>query len=275
MTLLGDVIGYGLAAARPAAGTEGRLYYSTDTDVLERDNGSTWDLIDIGAGAGVSSLEADGAGALTGAVTLSEGAGVTLTTVGNDIEIASGGGTTIGRSQLVYKYTVAGSDKASIDTGADTPDVGDNDWTGGDLLEVFMALRADDAGATAAVTIILNNDTSGSYDLQAVYGTNVTAAATASAANANWGFQTHGSGGTAAYPGFAHLVIPNYAGTTFNKIGSLTTGDVDATVGSDQSAAWIAGFRSTAAVTRLKVAAVGAAKLKIGSQLLIYKRLSA
>lgn len=45
MAVLGDIIGYGLAAARPSAGTEGRLYYSTDSDALERDNGSTWDAL--------------------------------------------------------------------------------------------------------------------------------------------------------------------------------------------------------------------------------------
>ncbi len=33
----------GLASARPAAGTAGRFYFSTDTLVLERDNGATWD----------------------------------------------------------------------------------------------------------------------------------------------------------------------------------------------------------------------------------------
>lgn len=41
------VIMYGVAASRPAAGTEGRLYYSTDTDILERDNGATWDAITL------------------------------------------------------------------------------------------------------------------------------------------------------------------------------------------------------------------------------------
>jgi hypothetical protein len=41
-----DLIGRGLAAARPAAGVPGRLYYSTDTAILERDNGSTWDSIE-------------------------------------------------------------------------------------------------------------------------------------------------------------------------------------------------------------------------------------
>jgi hypothetical protein len=35
----------GLASARPTAGVAGRLYYSTNTKVLERDNGTTWDEI--------------------------------------------------------------------------------------------------------------------------------------------------------------------------------------------------------------------------------------
>lgn len=43
MSNLTDLIGYGVAASRPTAGTPGRLYYATDTDTMSRDNGSTWD----------------------------------------------------------------------------------------------------------------------------------------------------------------------------------------------------------------------------------------
>ncbi len=39
------LLSQGLASARPAAGVAGRLYYSTDTKVLERDNGTAWDEI--------------------------------------------------------------------------------------------------------------------------------------------------------------------------------------------------------------------------------------
>jgi hypothetical protein len=46
---LKDVIGYGTHAARPAAGSEGALYYETDTDTLFRDNGSTWDALALGS----------------------------------------------------------------------------------------------------------------------------------------------------------------------------------------------------------------------------------
>lgn len=45
MTALATVIGRGVAASRPAAGSVpvGTLYYSTDTGAFERNNGSSWD----------------------------------------------------------------------------------------------------------------------------------------------------------------------------------------------------------------------------------------
>lgn len=43
MGLLTDAHGRGVFASRPAAGHAGREYYSTDTSVTYRDNGSSWD----------------------------------------------------------------------------------------------------------------------------------------------------------------------------------------------------------------------------------------
>jgi microcystin-dependent protein len=43
VALLSTVIGRGLAAARPASGATGALYYSTDSGVLERWSGSAWE----------------------------------------------------------------------------------------------------------------------------------------------------------------------------------------------------------------------------------------
>jgi hypothetical protein len=51
MANFGDLIDRGLAADRPSAGTPGRLYYSTDTGALERDNGSSWDTMVPSGGA--------------------------------------------------------------------------------------------------------------------------------------------------------------------------------------------------------------------------------
>jgi hypothetical protein len=41
------VILQGLAASRPAAGTSGRYYHSTDTNAYEYDNGASWDAISL------------------------------------------------------------------------------------------------------------------------------------------------------------------------------------------------------------------------------------
>lgn len=235
MTLLADVIGYGAAASRPAAGMEGRLYYSTDTDILERDNGSTWDELEIGGGA-------------------------------------SGG---IGATQLVYRYTVTGSDKASIDTGADSPDAGDNDWTGGDMLEVYMLLRTDDAAAIALVDVTLNNDSSAIYDHERVQGVSNVVSSAAVLADTRWQLTCHGSGGSATYASAVTIWMPRYAGTTFWKSATIQQGPTDATAANNDTKAGCLGYRSTSAVTRLKVDGQGSANLKVGSQLLIYKRLNA
>lgn len=50
---LGDLIKRDTRANQPAAGIAGRVYYVTDENVTERDNGSTWqDISDAGTGAG-------------------------------------------------------------------------------------------------------------------------------------------------------------------------------------------------------------------------------
>lgn len=49
-----QVHGYGLAAARPAAGRAGREYWATDTTTLYRDNGTTWDTVFTSSGGGGS-----------------------------------------------------------------------------------------------------------------------------------------------------------------------------------------------------------------------------
>lgn len=46
MTTLPLMIGRGLAASRPAFGIAGRLYYSTDTGILERDSGAAWESVE-------------------------------------------------------------------------------------------------------------------------------------------------------------------------------------------------------------------------------------
>lgn len=53
-----DLIMRDTRANQPAAGVPGRLYYVTDENVTERDNGATWDdITDAGAGGGASTAD--------------------------------------------------------------------------------------------------------------------------------------------------------------------------------------------------------------------------
>ena len=181
-----------------------------------------------------------------------------------------------GASALVYRYTVTGSDKASIDTGVDTADAGSNDWTNGDLLEIWLIARTDDAAASGTINVTLNNDTGSNYDRTVVSGAGTsTPTSGQNTATASWGLSTHGSGGSASYPGITRISIPDFAGTTFFKMAEAILAKVDATAGNNSAALNGLGYRSTSAITRVAVAASAGQKLKVGSQLLIYKRLNA
>lgn len=186
----------------------------------------------------------------------------------------TGAGASIGSSSLIYRYTVAGSDKASIDTGVDTPDAGSNDWTNGDVLEVWVSSRTDDTAALATIVVTLNNDGSAVYDRQIVQGVNTVAAAGVAVGQTSWSLDAHGAGGTAGYPATVKLTIPDFAGTTLFKVAEVAAATPDATAGNNVIRLHSAGYRSTSAITRLKIAASAGQKLKIGSQLLIYKRLA-
>ncbi len=113
------------------------------------------------------------------------------------------------------------------------------------------------------------------YDRQTIQASNGTSlsAAGALAQTKILGF-AHGSGGSANYAGSIRFSIPDYAGTTFYKTFAMWSEILDATSGNNYSDVTSFGYQSTSAITRLKVAAQSTAKLKVGSQLLIYKRLA-
>ena len=185
---------------------------------------------------------------------------------------------TLGLTQLIYRYTVTGSAKASIDTGVDTPNAGSNDWTNGDVLEVWILGRTDEAVFASNVLVTLNNDTTGAYDRAIVgasgSGSPAQAAVTGQTAWTVGGLP--GSSATANSPGVVRFTMPGYAGTSFWKVFETTFGNAqDATSGHYQCDVEVLTYRSTAAVSRLKVTPATAGKnLVIGSELLIYKRLA-
>lgn len=178
-----------------------------------------------------------------------------------------------GLPSLVYRYTVTGSAKGSIDTGVDAADAGSNDWTHGDLLEIFIVAQTNDTGAGGIVDLILNNDGGANYDRQVIVGLNASAIASAATAETAMRLTLHGGGGSSGYPGVEHLVIPGYANTSFWKVAQAGEGRPDATAANMTSGSLIFGWRSTAAITRIKIFPETAGKLlSVGSQLLIYKR---
>ncbi len=185
----------------------------------------------------------------------------------------------IGTPLLIYRYTVTGSDKASIDTGADAADAGSNDWTNCDLLEIIVYARTDEATAASNVAFTFNNDTGSVYDYTWSRVTGTSSAFANAAASAN--FVTQFPGTTVAntsVPGVAELKVPNPTGTVLNKGFSGTWGFGNPGDTTNMVVATIAGVyrpSTPAALTRLKITPLtGAKKLKIGSQLLIYKRLA-
>ena len=186
----------------------------------------------------------------------------------------SGGGGGIGSTILIYRYTVTGADKTSIDTGVDTADAGSNDWTAANLLEVWLYSRTDEAAVVSQVNLTFNNDTGAN---QYVYArVRETAAAVTGAdfnANTNIGLFCAGASATANVFSATRMSVPNYTGTTGHKGFEVEEGQGSTTSGQNDLTLFTGTYRSASALTRLAVAPnTGGSKLKVGTQLLIYKR---
>ncbi len=177
---------------------------------------------------------------------------------------------------LVYRYTVTGSDKASIDTGVDTADAGSNDWTNGDLLEIWFYCRTDQAVQIGDALLTFNNDSgSTQYIYEQIRSHGTTAPATVETAGAaNIDLFVAGDSRLASVFTTNRLTIQNYAGTVGFKSFEGTGGAGQNTTNNNEVDVYGGTYRSTSAITRLKMANVSTQKFKVGSQLLIYKRLA-
>jgi hypothetical protein len=168
----------------------------------------------------------------------------------------------------LYDYTVTGADKASIDTLVDGTTVAN--FAGYDLLEVWIVGRLDDAAAAANFVWTVNNDSSALYDFHIHYAVNATTVGAASLAQTAWAPVIHGSGGTANYPSVLRASFPAPNDTTFFKVGEVSNGLSDGTAANNWTLRYTLGYRSTAAISRMKIAGTGAVKFKVGTRLLIY-----
>ncbi len=126
----------------------------------------------------------------------------------------------------------------------------------------------------------VNGDGGSNYDMQAVLATDVTASAGVRNTGTYWmGPEAYGpgdmpgvgaTGGTVA--GILEVIIPNYAGTTFQKVGFWRSGYSDAaTAATDAEVVTsIVAWRSTAAITTLFVDSVAGYHLAAGTTGYLY-----
>lgn len=88
MSTLATVFGYGLLSARAAASVAGRFYYATDTTLMYRDNGSTWDTLSVGTGSMATDSLWDAAGDLAQGTGANTGAKLSAGSVGQMLRSA-------------------------------------------------------------------------------------------------------------------------------------------------------------------------------------------
>ena len=179
-----------------------------------------------------------------------------------------------GGISTIYDYEVTGSDKASIDTGVDNGGTTAAFPGTYRIIEFWLLLRTDEAVVLSTALITLNNDTGANYDLQEMFGHAAAASAGSALGQNQWTVNAPGASYTASYASYSQLQIPFYAATTFYKTGLHFQAVPSGTTVGNQSYVLADGlaYRSTSAITRLKVAAPGAQKLKIGSRLMVSVR---
>jgi hypothetical protein len=134
-----------------------------------------------------------------------------------------------------------------------------------------MYLRTTQATRFSTALVTLNNDTAGNYDLQRLQGLNASVSSGPGLAATAWTFDCPGTTVAANFFTVIRLTIPCYAQTNGNKIGEATQGFLDTAAAGTIAEAMAIGYRSTTAISRLKVAA-GSGNLLAGSRLLIFGR---
>ena len=175
-------------------------------------------------------------------------------------------------SQLLYAYTVSGSDKASIDTAVDGSYATASMSVAFNLMEIMIYARTDEAAVQSSAKLTFNNDTGANYDRQ--YQTGQNAAVTAASAVAATGVFMGATGASALAGNFGidTIWIPNYSGTVGNKTGFVAWADTDSVAANQAVFTAAFGYRSTSAITRVKIVPGAGTVFKVGSQLLIYAR---
>jgi hypothetical protein len=146
------------------------------------------------------------------------------------------------------------------------------------LLEVFLYGRTDEATTGSDVGITFNNTGGTSYARTRILEVGNGATFTGAAAVGSASLLATITGASAAANAFGtiRLHCPNFGGTVGFKEGDMGISNMDnTTVGNARHSLQAWQFASTSAISRMAIApATAGKKLKVGSQLLIYKRLA-
>jgi hypothetical protein len=179
---------------------------------------------------------------------------------------ASAGRTSLGvmGSAVLFDSTLGGA-AANIDSGAGLFATTYN------VLEVWIIARTTQAVVGSTVLVVVNNDTGSNYDLVQVQNLNATVSGTNVLASAQWTMQAFGASAQAGAATVIRLSIPGYGQTTFHKQGEAVVSQIEDTAADARLLVNGIRWRSTAAISRMRVAA-GSGNLDAGSRLLIIGR---
>jgi hypothetical protein len=160
-----------------------------------------------------------------------------------------------------------GADAASIDSGAG------GFSTSGAAIEILIMCRTSEAAVRSVISVILNNDSGTNYDrIGGVSGYGGTSLAYAEAyGDSAILLSTAGANAVANAAGQHRILIPAYGDTTFHKIMDITSGFPTATSGEGGAQFKSTRYRSTTAISRVKVSAPGGSNLLAGSRMTIFK----
>jgi len=226
-------------ANRPAAGQTGRLFVSTDTFEIYRDNGTTWDLI---GGPGTSTITGTGTATQIAYFTSSQAIGSSANLYWDDANIRLGIGTATPGARLdihgsnvmaQFNGTTSASNSyiAFQRTGSNVWRVGDNYNSGDNFFELRNSVLSNDALTIQATTnkaaflaqqTYLGGLAQGAlftYNLTAPAGTTFATPNALSAVNA---FLNLSLGGNATLPAGTRQGIEGNSRVSFTGAGTLT-----------------------------------------------------
>lgn len=168
----------------------------------------------------------------------------------------------VGGGVAILSDTTLAAPAASIDTGAGAV-------TSGYLLaRVVAILRTTAVAETSTFTMIVNDDTSALYDLQSTGILNVGGQSGLTLAGTSWLFGCPGASADAGTFGFTQVDFPGYDQSPYFKSGTGILTSPNENAGENYLLTLGLRYRSTSAVTRVKVAA-GSGSFATGSRLAV------